>query len=216
MKGKVGRAGSRLTAIAMALAVATVIGIALAPRDMRPTPSNYTTPTPTTSVRPTPLVADRAQRGNCTSGNCFVAPAATPTTKPAQHPAAKSGTGRKYRSCSQIVDSIWDGPCPKAPTKAQVQALEHQLLAEWGWSDQFHCLDKIIELESSWRVYDENSIHAYGLPQSLPGDKMASEGADWGYNPKTQLRWMLKYIKRRYGTPCYALNVRQSRNPTWY
>lgn len=41
---------------------------------------------------------------------------------------------------------------------------------------------------------------AYGIPQSLPGNKMASEGADWQTNPVTQLRWMQKYVYGRYGS----------------
>lgn len=41
---------------------------------------------------------------------------------------------------------------------------------------------------------------AYGIPQSLPGNKMASHGADWKTNPVTQLRWMQDYVYGRYGT----------------
>jgi hypothetical protein len=35
---------------------------------------------------------------------------------------------------------------------------------------------------------------------------MASEGTDWQTNYKTQIRWGLKYIKQRYGTPTAAWN----------
>jgi len=45
---------------------------------------------------------------------------------------------------------------------------------------------------------------AYGIPQSLPGDKMASAGADWQTNAATQIKWGLGYIKTVYGTPCGA------------
>ena len=41
---------------------------------------------------------------------------------------------------------------------------------------------------------------AYGIPQSLPGNKMASAGADWRTNPVTQLRWMQSYVYGRYTT----------------
>lgn len=44
------------------------------------------------------------------------------------------------------------------------------------------------------------SSGAYGIPQSLPGRKMATEGDDWQTNPITQLRWMVKYVKGRYGS----------------
>ncbi len=35
-------------------------------------------------------------------------------------------------------------------------------------------------------------------PQALPGDKMASAGADWKTNPQTQIKWGASYIKGRY------------------
>ena len=55
--------------------------------------------------------------------------------------------------------------------------------------------------ESKCRYNATNrSSGAYGIPQSLPGRKMASEGSDWETNPITQLRWMVKYVKGRYGS----------------
>ena len=41
---------------------------------------------------------------------------------------------------------------------------------------------------------------AYGIPQALPGNKMASAGADWRTNPVTQLKWMQSYVMGRYGS----------------
>ena len=43
-----------------------------------------------------------------------------------------------------------------------------------------------------------------GIPQALPGEKMASAGDDWATNPATQITWGLGYITDRYGTPCGA------------
>ena len=76
----------------------------------------------------------------------------------------------------------------------------------YGWgSDQYSCLNNIVEHESNWKVNATNpNGGAYGIPQSLPGYKMASAGADWRTNPATQLKWMLGYVKSRYGTPCGA------------
>jgi uncharacterized protein YabE (DUF348 family) len=55
--------------------------------------------------------------------------------------------------------------------------------------------------ESKCRYNATNrSSGAYGIPQSLPGNKMASEGSDWQTNPITQIRWMIKYVKNRYGS----------------
>lgn len=57
----------------------------------------------------------------------------------------------------------------------------------------------IIERESHCRYNATNkSSGAYGIPQSLPGNKMASAGADWKTNPVTQIKWMNNYVKR-YG-----------------
>jgi hypothetical protein len=54
-------------------------------------------------------------------------------------------------------------------------------------------------------VYAENAASgAYGIPQSLPGSKMASAGADWQTDAATQIRWGLGYVKSVYGTPCAA------------
>ena len=71
--------------------------------------------------------------------------------------------------------------------------------------DQWSCLDLLWSHESGWNTYAENaSSGAYGIPQALPGSKMASAGADWQTNPATQIRWGLAYIAGVYGTPCGA------------
>lgn len=73
----------------------------------------------------------------------------------------------------------------------------------------FNGLNSIIQQESGWRVNATNpSSGAYGIPQSLPGNKMASAGSDWRTNPITQLKWMYSYIKERYGGLQNALSFR--------
>ncbi|HMR21115.1 MAG TPA: transglycosylase SLT domain-containing protein [Micropruina sp.] len=85
---------------------------------------------------------------------------------------------------------------------------------EWG-EDQFGCLDKIFTQESQWKWNATNPTSgAYGIPQSLPANKMASEGDDWKTNPVTQIKWGLKYIQQRYGTPCQAWSFK--RGAGWY
>ncbi|MFT4216654.1 MAG: transglycosylase SLT domain-containing protein [Micropruina sp.] len=85
---------------------------------------------------------------------------------------------------------------------------------DWG-KDQFGCLNKIFTQESGWKWNATNpSSGAYGIPQSLPANKMASEGDDWKTNPATQIKWGLKYIKQRYGTPCQAWSFK--RGAGWY
>lgn len=72
-------------------------------------------------------------------------------------------------------------------------------------ADQFSCFNWIIEHESGWNPRATNaSFGAYGLPQSLPGSKMASVASDWRTNPATQIIWGAKYMKDRYGSPCAA------------
>ena len=90
------------------------------------------------------------------------------------------------------------------------------LLSEFGYGqDQFSCLDSLYNSESGWRVNADNpSSSAYGIPQALPGSKMASAGADWATNPVTQIRWGLGYIQDRYGSPCSAWSFKQGNN--WY
>lgn len=72
-------------------------------------------------------------------------------------------------------------------------------------SAQFACLLPLWQRESGWNATDMNtSSGAYGIPQALPGTKMATAGADWRTNPLTQVRWGVGYIHGRYGTPCAA------------
>ena len=90
------------------------------------------------------------------------------------------------------------------------------LLSEFGFGqDQFDCLDSLYTRESGWRVDADNpTSSAYGIPQALPGSKMASAGADWATNPVTQIRWGLGYIQDRYGSPCGAWAHSESNG--WY
>ncbi|WNB85095.1 ubiquitin-like domain-containing protein [Cellulomonas sp. ATA003] len=105
-------------------------------------------------------------------------------------------------------------PVSVDPGSAQGIAREMVLARGWG-EDQFSCLVKLWHKESGWRVTADNpSSSAYGIPQALPGSKMASAGADWRTNPATQIRWGLGYIDGRYGTPCAAWGHSQARN--WY
>ncbi len=96
------------------------------------------------------------------------------------------------------------------------KAVARALAAERGWGDdQFSCLDSLWTKESNWRWNAQNaSSGAYGIPQALPGSKMASAGSDWRTNPSTQITWGLGYISGRYGTPCAAWN--HSMSVGWY
>ena len=89
-------------------------------------------------------------------------------------------------------------------------------MARYGWgSAQYDCLVWLWTRESSWRADAYNaSSGAYGIPQSLPGSKMAAAGADWRTNAATQIEWGLSYIAGRYGAPCGAWAHSEAYN--WY
>ena len=94
------------------------------------------------------------------------------------------------------------------------RAIAQAMLADRGWSGEWGCLDSLWTRESGWRVYASNPSGAYGIPQALPGSKMASAGSDWRTNPATQIRWGLGYIASSYGSPCAAWHHSESHN--WY
>lgn len=96
------------------------------------------------------------------------------------------------------------------------RALGQVLAAEAGWSgSQWSCLDSLWTRESKWDPTARNrSSGAFGIPQALPGSKMASAGADWATNPATQIAWGFSYIRDRYGSPCGAWAHSESYN--WY
>jgi hypothetical protein len=90
------------------------------------------------------------------------------------------------------------------------------LVSDRGWSSsQFTCLDLLWKKESGWNYRARNPVSgAYGIPQALPGSKMASAGSDWRTNPVTQIEWGLGYIADIYGTPCGAWS--HSKAFGWY
>ena len=103
-----------------------------------------------------------------------------------------------------------------ARAQSNPRAVASLLIADHGWSaEQFSCLERLWNKESSWRWNADNpSSDAYGIPQSLPGSKMASFGSDWETNPVTQIKWGLQYIRDSYRTPCSAW--KHSRATNWY
>jgi hypothetical protein len=101
-------------------------------------------------------------------------------------------------------------------TSADPRDIARAMLPEFGFSaSEFSCLDALYVSESGWNPHADNpSSSAYGIPQALPGSKMASAGPDWETNPVTQIRWGLGYIQDRYGSPCSAWSFKQGNN--WY
>jgi hypothetical protein len=88
---------------------------------------------------------------------------------------------------------------PRTPRQIGYRMLH---LMHWNAKRQFPALDQLWNRESSWNVHAVNPYTgSTGIPQATPGDKMASAGPDWRNNAWTQIRWGLRYIRARYGSP---------------
>ena len=142
----------------------------------------------------------------------------------AEHTAEKTAARRaaKRAAARRAADQQADQQAAATPTTAprsagsspasspaqpsgSPQQIARAMLGSYGWSSsQFGCLQSPWNAESGWNVHASNPSGAYGIPQALPGSKMASAGPDWQSNPATQIRWGLGYIKGLYGSPCGA------------
>jgi len=94
--------------------------------------------------------------------------------------------------------------------------IARSLLSRFHWRRfQFRYLNMLWTRESNWNVHAYNPFSgAYGIPQALPGSKMASAGASWRTSARTQILWGMRYIKSRYGTPRRAWL--HERRTGWY
>jgi hypothetical protein len=118
------------------------------------------------------------------------APAAAATPTDAATPAAVSASGSPQRIAMSMLSSY-----------------------DWS-SSQFSCLDELWNRESGWNPTAANPSGAYGIPQALPGSKMASAGSDWATSATTQIKWGLGYIKAIYASPCGAWSHEETTG--WY
>jgi hypothetical protein len=125
-----------------------------------------------------------------------------PAPAPAAKAAAKGSSG--------------GAPAAGVPDPGSAQAAGYAAVHARGWGDdQYNCLVSLWNKESHWNVYAYNAgSGAYGIPQALPGSKMASAGPDWQTNAATQIAWGLGYIQGRYQTPCGAWAHSQASG--WY
>jgi hypothetical protein len=130
-------------------------------------------------------------------------PPPPPPPKPEPVKVVEPKATAKSKSSSKAAT-----PAPPSftPNPGSAQAYAQQAVAARGWSEsEFNCLVPLWKKESGWNAAAMNkSSGAYGIPQALPGSKMASAGADWQTNANTQIEWGLSYISGRYGTPCGA------------
>jgi hypothetical protein len=131
-------------------------------------------------------------------------PKPKPVVVPPPSSSSSSDSGSSYTAPVAVA----------SPGSAQAIAADKVAARGWG-SEQFDCLVALWNRESGWNVYAENpSSGAYGIPQALPGNKMASAGGDWATNAATQIEWGLGYISGSYGSPCGAWQSSEDRG--WY
>ncbi|MRG58459.1 hypothetical protein GE115_01005 [Agromyces sp. CFH 90414] len=133
-----------------------------------------------------------------------------------QEAAAREAAAREAEAAA--AGAIGTAPPPPGVIvdPAGAKAYARSAVARYGWGDgEYQCLVLLWTRESSWRADAYNaSSGAYGIPQSLPGSKMAAAGADWRTNAATQIEWGLSYISARYGAPCGAWA--HSERVNWY
>jgi len=115
---------------------------------------------------------------------------------------------------------VFSGSTNASGAKKIAQQLAIQMgHGDWTTGRQWSDWVTLWDGESGWRWNADNpSSHAYGIPQALPADKMASAGADWKTNPATQIKWGIGYIADTpgYGSPSAALAAWKARSPHWY
>jgi hypothetical protein len=129
--------------------------------------------------------------------------------------AAQKAAQQRAAQQQAVQQAAAQQPTASAASGSPEQIAE-QMLGQFGWSSgQFACLQPLWAQESGWNVYASNpSSGAYGIPQALPGSKMASAGPDWQSDAATQIRWGLTYIQGSYGSPCAAWSHEEADG--WY
>ena len=137
-----------------------------------------------------------------------VAAAKAAADKAAKAAAEKAAAEKAAKSTA----SPSGGNSPEA-ARATAKAMAS---SKYGWgAGEFSCLDQLWMKESGWNYKAYNPSGATGIPQALPGSKMATAGSDWATNATTQIAWGLEYISASsYGTPCAAWSHSQAHN--WY
>ncbi|HKU31770.1 MAG TPA: hypothetical protein VJQ60_14890 [Arthrobacter sp.] len=208
--------GQRMAVVASVVAVFLGAGAAsqagaFGGQDMSRTAESQTatataSPSATASAKPSPS----ASPSKAPTPSKSAAPVAAPApAAPAPAAPAAPAPAAPAAPAAPVVPVAVDDP-------AGAQAYAASILPSYGWGPgEMSALITLWNKESDWRTTAVNSSSgAYGIGQSLPGDKMASEGADWQTNYQTQIRWGLNYIKERYGSPSAAWAFHLVNN--WY
>ena len=138
------------------------------------------------------------------------------TTEEVQTSMAETSQETTIQETTIQETSLEEVTTTTASASMDPYAAFEQITAEKGVSaEEKHLWSQLINKESGWNPTASNAYSgAYGLPQALPGSKMASHGADWQTNPYTQLAWMYDYMIGRYGSITGAWQ--QSQAYQWY
>lgn len=100
----------------------------------------------------------------------------------------------------KIAEEADTGMNPDGTSAAPTGDHKHWMKQAGIPSSWYSAINYIASHESGWRFNATNrSSGAYGIPQALPGSKMAAAGKDWRTNAITQLKWMKSYVTDRYG-----------------
>ncbi|MFF0343600.1 hypothetical protein [Kribbella sp. NPDC004875] len=134
--------------------------------------------------------------------------------------AGKNAALKRYEALARAARSASEERASRDAERKKYEGTPKEvamnLLPDHGWGQgQFSCLEKLWNKESRWKVSAANpTSSAYGIPQALPGKRMAAYGSDWRTNPVTQIKWGLDYIEATYGSPCSAWAHSVAKN--WY
>jgi hypothetical protein len=141
----------------------------------------------------TSVIARMALAGAVVATSLAPAQAATAPDRPAAH----------VRLAGDLMSAS-----AAAGGAASARSAARAMLRSFDWTRrQFKYLDRLWDRESGWNVFAQNPYSgAYGIPQALPGVKMAAAGPNWRTNARTQIRWGLSYIRGIYGSPRRAWN----------
>ena len=195
-------------AVALVGAAGVAVGLGVFTVDAQANPAE-TTASATDTLHATPRLSEEAVRARHRAPQEQVSRSAS---RPELASVQRATKAKHLPVARQDVA----GSVSKTVEATDPRDIAMSMLADYGWSsDQFSCLDSLWVSESNWNINATNAYSgAYGIPQALPAEKMATAGADWRTNPATQIKWGLSYIQSSYGSPCSAWDFKQGNN--WY